>query len=46
MADDATADLNSEVVEALLGLLQNRVTQVLAQEERAHPTFSRLVARQ
>ena len=37
-ADDATADLDSEAVEAVLGLFQDRVTQATAWEERVHPT--------
>ena len=37
-ADDATADLNPEAVEQLLGIFQERVTQALALEERIHPT--------
>ena len=36
-ADDATADLNHEVVEQLVVLFQDRVSQALALEERIHP---------
>ena len=36
-ADDATADLNQEVVEQLMAVFQDRVTQAMAQEERIHP---------
>ena len=37
-ADDATADLNPEAVEQLLGIFQERVNQALALEERRRPS--------